>query len=165
MSERALAIAIAQRPDARRDRLQEFVDYDMTALVDRDVRCTSNPRSSVFGRRPTASNTCDPTISGSPVSRSTPTQTSTPRGSKWMHSAANLTSMFSASGIARMAAEMSGSSRWIGALDHLDHGDLRPEPPIDLGELQSDVASANGRQMAQQLIEARAGWCSVGISA
>jgi hypothetical protein len=38
-------------------------------------------------------------------------------------------------------------------MSHLDHGDLRPEPPIDLGELQSDVASADDHQMARQLIE------------
>ncbi len=71
VGEGAAAVAIAERPDARHAGAQPIVDDDVAARVDA-TPAWSRPRSSVFGRRPTASSTCEPTTSGAPPVQSTP---------------------------------------------------------------------------------------------
>ena len=65
MREGALAIAVAERPDARHAGAKLVVDHDVAApsVV---TPALSRPRSSVLGRRPTASSTCVPSTCGAP---------------------------------------------------------------------------------------------------
>ena len=73
----------------------------------------SSPRSSVLGRRPTASSRCEPTTSGAPAVQSTLAVTASPCLPTPMHCAFRRTRTPSASRISVTAAEMSGDSRLI----------------------------------------------------
>ena len=80
VGEGAAAVAIAERPDVRNVGLQKLVDDDIAVRVNLDA-CGLEPEVVGVGRRPTASNTCEPRTSGSPDVQLTPTAISAPRGS------------------------------------------------------------------------------------
>ena len=91
---------------------QVVANGDVAARIDRDPGLLK-PKVVVFGRRPMASRTCEPTTERSPLEQSTFTQTPASRGEKLMHSASSRKSMPSSSRIALIASEMSVSSREI----------------------------------------------------
>ena len=72
MRERAAAVAVAQRPDPRHVGRQAIVDDDVAARIGGDAGPVQ-PRSSVFGRRPTASSTWEPMASPGSSAQSTRT--------------------------------------------------------------------------------------------
>ncbi len=83
--ERALAVAVAERPDPRDARAELVVDHDVAALVDGDARL-SRPRSSVLGRRPTREqHVRAAALADAPSVQSTLATISSPRLAKLMH--------------------------------------------------------------------------------
>jgi hypothetical protein len=66
VGEAAVSIAVPQRPDIGDIGSELIVDQDV-AFESLTTPATSRTRSSVFGRRPMASSTCVPTISGVPL--------------------------------------------------------------------------------------------------
>ena len=152
VGERPLAVTVAQRPDARRGRLQAFVDHDVAALVDLDTRRIQTKiirvRTAAYSQQHVRSDDLRLTDLADDIDADI--------------------------GASRLEADAFGAQPDLDALGfedrlhrnrdvrvlamdqpvgHLDHGDLGPEPPIDLGELESDVAPADDHQMARQLIE------------
>ena len=113
----------------------------------------SRPRSSVFGRRPTASSTCEPRTSGSPAAQSTPTAISAPRGSKRMHSAFEPTlDALRLEDVADRVRDVLVLARdQPRPLFHDRH--RRSEPAKHLRELEADVAAADDDEVPRQGVE------------
>ena len=129
----------------------------MAARGSRRIPAAARPRSSVFGRRPIASSRSDPTISGSPRGSARRPRcrlglacdTADARRRRCGRSTP------SASRIARIAAETSGSSRADQPRRALDHGDRGAEAAVHLRKLEADIAAAQNDQMRRQPIERR----------
>ena len=113
----------------------------------------SSPRSSVFGRRPTARSTCEPTTAGSPLlAIDADLDVRSARGEA---DAFGVKADRHAFGLQDRLDRV----RHLGVLAGdqarrlFDHRDLGAEPAEDLGELEPDIAAADDHEMARQAIE------------
>ena len=108
----------------------------------------------MFGRRPTASSTCEPTTSGGRSVQSTATATPSvvSRQADALGVRADRDAL-ALPGCPRIASETSSSSRAIrrGAISIDRH--LGAEAPVHLGELQADVAAADDDEVPRQRVE------------
>ena len=111
----------------------------------------------MFGRRPTARRTCEPTATGGPSRQSTDTATPSSCRARPMHVALVRTVMPSPSKMLRTSAETSSSSRAIrrGAISTI--GDVRAEAAEHLPELEADVAPADDHQVARHMVQGEDG--------
>ena len=107
----------------------------------------------MFGRRPTASRTCDPTATGGPSRQSTATATPSLVGRKADALAPVRTAMPSASRMCRIASETSSSSRPISRGPFSTMVTSAPKRRIHLRELEADVAAADDDEMPRHVIE------------
>ena len=127
----------------------------------------SRPRSSVFGRRPTASSTCEPTISGSPVGA-----VDADRDAVGMRREADAFGVecgprcLRASRISRIAAETSSSSRPISRGPISTTVTSRAEAAEHLREFEPDIAAADDHQVPRHAVELqhRACWSDTATS-
>ena len=117
----------------------------------------SRPRSSVLGRRPVASSTCDPMVGAGSCVQSTPAAIWLPRFSIVMQVALRRIVMPSRS----MMFLISARDLLVFARDEpvlsLQDGDLAAEAAIHLRELQPDVAAADHDEMLGQKVDVHHG--------
>ena len=149
VSKCALSVAVAQRPDARRARAQVVVHNDVTTLVDLDTRRFQPKvvgiRSPAHRKKHVRSEDLRLTVAADDTN------------------AYILTACYEAnafrihSGLDAFGRENlpdAGRNLRVLALDeaigHFHDRDLRPEASIDLGELESNIATTDNYEMARE---------------
>ena len=143
VGEGAAPVAVAQRPDARHVGPELVVDLDVAARH-RLTPARSSPRSSVLGRRPTASSRWDPRPREHPRSQSSPMTISPPRFETRDALGVQADDRCPrASRNAASAAETSSSSRATRRGPISTIVTALPKRRIHLSELEPDVAAAD----------------------
>ena len=110
----------------------------------------SRPRSPVFGRRPTASSTCEPPISGAPSAQSACAMVASPRFEKPMHLAFRRTPiLLRGQDILDRRGDIFVFAMHQ-ARPHFENRHLAAKAPEHLPELQADIAAAHNDQVLRQ---------------
>ncbi len=152
--EGALAVAVAQRPDARARWCATASSTMMKPRSSRRRRRSRGRGRRCSGARPTASSRCEPRTSRRPL-RAVDADHDAVAGAwrRAMHSAPVRTAIPSRSRMSRIA----GRHIFVLARDqprrHLDDGDLAAEAAVHLPELEADVAAADDDQVLGQEVD------------